>query len=70
MFSISRTSRINTIAHFEAAANSVIGIALAQLVLFAFGVPLHEAAVLNAVMIGVSYARSFVLRVVFDRLAR
>jgi len=60
----------NRLAHFEAAANCVIGIVLAQLVLLAFGVPLHEAVVLNAVMIGVSYARSFVLRVVFARWAR
>jgi hypothetical protein len=59
-----------TLAHFEAAANSIIGIALAQIVLLAFGVPMNEALVLNAVMIGVSYARSFVLRMVFERLVR
>lgn len=62
--------RAPMLAHFEAAANSVIGIALAQLVLFAFDVPLHEAVALNAAMIGVSYARSFVLRVMFARWAR
>jgi hypothetical protein len=63
-------TRTRTLAHFEAAANSIIGIVLAQLVLLAFGVPLHEAVALNAVMIGVSYARSFVLRLAFARWAR
>jgi hypothetical protein len=61
---------IRTLAHFEAAANSVIGIVLAQIVLLAFGVPLHEAVALNAAMLVVSYARSFVVRLVFARWAR
>jgi hypothetical protein len=52
-------------AHFEAAANSIAGIVLAQLVLWAFGLPLGEAIWLNLVMIAVSYARAFLLRLLF-----
>jgi hypothetical protein len=57
------------LAHAEAAANSVLGIVLAQIVLFAFGIELREAVALNAVMIGVSYCRSFLLRIFFAWLA-
>jgi len=56
-------------AHFEAAANSVAGIILAQLVLLAFGVPIGKALALNATMLVVSYARAFVLRILFARMA-
>lgn len=51
------------LAHGEALANAVIGIGLSQIVLAGFGVELRQAVALNAAMIGVSYARSYVLRV-------
>jgi hypothetical protein len=57
------------LAHAEAAANSVLGIVIAQIVLFAFGIAFREALALNAVMIGVSYCRSFFLRIFFAWLA-
>ena len=55
-------------SHIESAANSLIGAALSQSVLWLFGVPIVEALSLNATMIGVSYARAFVLRRVFARI--
>jgi len=55
-------------SHVEAAANSIIGAGLSQLVLWIFGIPITEAITLNAVMIGVSYGRSFVLRRLFTRI--
>jgi hypothetical protein len=55
------------LSHAEAVANAVIGAALSQLVLWLFGMQLVEALWLNAVMIGVSYGRAFVLRRVFER---
>jgi hypothetical protein len=55
------------LAHAESAANAVAGLVLAQLVLFAFGVPVREAVALNIAMLAVSYARSFVLRLIFSR---
>jgi hypothetical protein len=57
----------NQLAHAEACANTIIGLVLAQLVLAAFGMPISEAVVLNVVMLAVSYARSFVLRILFSR---
>jgi hypothetical protein len=56
------------LAHFEALANAVAGIALSQTLLWIFGVEFREAIALNAAMIGVSYARNFVLRILFSRL--
>lgn len=58
------------LAHIEALLNCITGVVLAQLVLWAFGVPLHEALALNVVMILVSYVRSFVLRMIFAVLWR
>lgn len=57
------------LAHCEACANAVAGLVIAQGVLWAFGMPMHEAIVLNIVMLAVSYARSFVLRLVFSRIS-
>jgi len=54
-------------SHAEAVANSIIGAGLSQLVLWIFGIPIIEAITLNAVMIGVSYGRSFILRRIFTR---
>lgn len=58
------------LAILEAAANSIAGIVLAQIVLWAFGLPLLEAITLNVVMIIVSYVRSLVLRMIFAWFAR
>jgi hypothetical protein len=57
------------LAHAEACANAVAGLALAQGVLWAFGLPLGEAVALNVVMLAVSYVRAFVLRLVFAKVA-
>jgi len=61
------TQRV-THSHAEAVANSVVGAGLSQLVLWVFGVPITEAITLNGVMIGVSYARAFLLRRIFARI--
>lgn len=58
------------LAHAEAALNAVLGIVIAQVVLWLFGIPLSLAIVMNLVMLAASYARSFVLRILFARLAR
>lgn len=57
------------LAHAEACANAIAGLVLAQAVLFAFGIPVPEAVMLNFAMLAVSYARSFILRLIFARLA-
>lgn len=54
-------------SHAEAIANSFIGAGLSQLVLWIFSMPITEAISLNAIMIGVSYARAFALRRMFSR---
>jgi hypothetical protein len=56
------------LVHAEACANAIAGLALAQGVLWAFGLPVGKAITLNVVMLAVSYARAFVLRVVFARM--
>lgn len=56
------------LCHYEALANALAGLALAQGVLWAFGMPVGEAIELNAAMLAVSYARSFGLRLLFARL--
>lgn len=55
-------------SHAEAVVNSIVGAGLSQLVLWVFGVPITEAFTLNAVMIGVSYGRTLVLRRLFTRM--
>lgn len=55
--------------HAEALANAVIGLAIAQIVLLAFSVPLSHAIPLNLVMFAASYARSFVIRIIFKRIS-
>jgi hypothetical protein len=54
-------------SHSEAIANAIIGAGLSQFVLWLFGMPTGEAVWLNAVMIGVSYGRAFLLRRIFER---
>lgn len=58
------------IAHMEAAANTVIGVIIGQTVLFVFGIPVTEAIPITAIIIALSYVRSFVLRLVFRRFDR
>ncbi len=58
----------NHLAHMEASANTVIGVIIGQSVLFVFGIPVTEAIPITAIIIALSYVRSFVLRLVFRRL--
>jgi hypothetical protein len=55
------------LCHGEALANTVTGIAIAQGFLWLFGVAFNEALALNAVMFTVSYVRSYIIRMLFDR---
>jgi hypothetical protein len=55
-------------AHAEAAANAVVGLALIEAMLWAFGVALVLAWKLNLCGMLLSNARSFVLRLIFARL--
>jgi hypothetical protein len=55
-------------AHAETLAQMLIGTLLAQSILALFGVPLHEALALNAVMFGVSYLRTYAIRRAFAAL--
>lgn len=50
----------------EAVSNTVVGVILNQIVLYAAGIPLSHAAGLTVVMFFVSTARSYVLRRVFS----
>ena len=58
------------LAHMEAAANTVIGVIIGQTVLFVFGIPVTEAIPITAIIIALSYVRSFVLRLVFRSFER
>lgn len=53
------------IQHIEAATQMTIGAVLAQIVLHMFGIELGRALALNAVMLGVSYARALWVRRLF-----
>jgi hypothetical protein len=57
------------IHHAEAAANTVIGQALACLVLLAFGVPLTTSLGIQITMFIVSYFRAYAIRCFFARLS-
>jgi hypothetical protein len=57
-----------TRSHAEALANVMIGIPVGQAVLWVCGVPIVEALWLNVVMLGLSYARSYVIRRIFTRI--
>lgn len=58
----------------ESAANAALGLVIAQIVLWLWGLPIHEALGLNAVMFGTNYVRSYLLRRAFagtgDKLVR
>ena len=58
------------LAHAEAAINTVAGIILAQIVLFAWGMRFMEAAGLNVTFLVVSYARMYVIRRIFAARTR
>jgi hypothetical protein len=60
----------NRFRHYEAASNAILGIAIAQLVLWLFSVPGSTAIALNLVLFATSYARSFALRILFGRISR
>lgn len=53
--------------HIESVANAAVGLVVAQVVLWWWGVPMHEAVGLNAVLFGTSYARSYLLRRAFEK---
>ncbi len=57
--------RNTKLAHMEATANTVIGVVIGQYVLFVFGIPVIESVPITAIIIALSYVRSFVLRLVF-----
>lgn len=57
------------LTHGEAAANAIVGLVLIQVMLVAFGVALALAWKLNICGLLLSYIRSFVLRMLFARLA-
>ena len=61
-------TRRSRLRHLEAVANAILGIAIAQLVLWLFGVPLSSAIAMNLVMFAASYARALVLRILFARM--
>jgi hypothetical protein len=49
----------------EAGVNTVVGIVLNQLILWAAGIPLGTATFLTVVMVGVSFLRSYIVRRMF-----
>ncbi len=55
-------------AHAEAAAQNIVGVVMAQFVLWCFSIPLASAIGLNIVMFILSYARTYVLRRVFHHV--
>lgn len=54
-------------SHQEAAVNTVVGLVLNQAILWAFGVPLVQASIITAIMITVSYLRSYAIRRAFHK---
>lgn len=53
--------------HIEAFANAVVGLLIAQGILWLWGMSGHEALVLNVIMFVVSYLRSFLIRMTFRK---
>ena len=51
----------------EAWVNTLIGILINQLVLFAFGIPLKSAGAITVIMIALSTIRSYVIRRIFNK---
>jgi|GEM_PF-3864390 phosphate/sulfate permease len=62
-------SRRTRLRHAEAVSNAILGIALAQLILWLFGIPLSSAISMNIAMFAASYARALLLRILFTRIA-
>lgn len=62
-------SRRSRLRHLEAVSNAILGIAIAQAVLWLFGIPLRSAITMNVVMFGASYARALLLRILFARIS-
>jgi len=56
-------------SHQEAAVNTIVGILINQGILLAFGMPLTQATIITAIMVLVSYLRSYVIRRIFSRQA-
>ena len=52
----------------ESAANMVLGIAVSQAVLWAYGMPIGKASAITVTMILLSFVRSYLVRRFFDRL--
>lgn len=52
----------------EALANMILGLILSQIVLFLFGIPVQDAALINVIMIFVSFLRSYFVRRFFNYL--
>lgn len=61
--------RVNhRLVHCEAFANAILGIVLAQAIIWMFfRIEFQQAVLLNIVMIGVSYIRNYVMRILFMR---
>lgn len=49
-------------SHLETISQMVVGMVLAQIVLFLFGIPLGEAVWFGVVMLMVSYIRTYLIR--------
>ena len=52
----------------EALANMILGLILSQIVLFLFGIPVQDAALINVIMIAISFIRSYFVRRFFNYL--
>lgn len=62
-------SQRQALSHAEAGCNAIVGLVLAQVVLWgAFDLPFKEAVKLNFAFLVISYARAYVLRRMFARL--
>lgn len=56
--------------HIETVIQMVVGITIAQVVLWLFNVPMQDAVFITVIMTVVSYIRSYVIRSVFDNWRR
>ena len=56
--------------HLEAFANAIVGIAIAQILLWLYGIAFSQALSLNIAMFAASYARSFLIRIIFARISQ
>jgi hypothetical protein len=58
------------LCHIESVLNAVLGITMAQAILWLFAVPFSDAIGMNRVLFFTSWARAFVLRILFARIAK